>query len=95
MSVATATTGIKTLGTTLVTGGGQKDRPSTTITMRVPADVVESLKAVAPMHGFTAYQTLLKSYITEDCVATRPSTISTRLTAWRTRLSVGALRRSC
>jgi len=33
--------------------------------MRVPADVVESLKAVAPMHCFTAYQTLLKSYITE------------------------------
>ena len=26
----------------------KKDRPSTTITMRIPADVVESLKAVAP-----------------------------------------------
>lgn len=43
----------------------RKDRPSTTITMRVPADVVESLKTVAPMRGFTAYQTLLKSYISE------------------------------
>jgi hypothetical protein len=43
----------------------KKDRPSTTITMRIPADVVESLKAVAPMRGFTAYQTLLKSYISE------------------------------
>ena len=42
-----------------------KDRPSTTITMRIPADVVESLKAVAPMRGFSAYQTLLKSYISE------------------------------
>ena len=42
----------------------KKDRPSTTITMRIP-DVVESLKAVAPMRGFTAYQTLLKSYISE------------------------------
>jgi hypothetical protein len=42
----------------------KKDRPST-ITMRIPADVVESLKAVAPMRGFTAYQTLLKSYISE------------------------------
>lgn len=39
----------------------KKDRPSTTITLRIPADVVESLKAVAPMRGFTAYQTLLKS----------------------------------
>jgi uncharacterized DUF497 family protein len=43
----------------------KKDRPSTTITMRIPADIVESLKAVAPMRGFTAYQTLLKSYISE------------------------------
>src|SRR5258705_48606 len=43
----------------------KKDRPSTTITMRIPADVVESLKTVAPMRGFTAYQTLLKSYISE------------------------------
>jgi hypothetical protein len=43
----------------------RKDRPSTTITMRIPADVVESLKAVAPQRGFTAYQTLLKSYISE------------------------------
>ena len=43
----------------------KKDRPSTTITMRIPADVVESLKSVAPMRGFTAYQTLLKSYISE------------------------------
>ena len=40
-------------------------RPSTTITIRIPADVVESLKNVAPMRGFTAYQTLLKSYISE------------------------------
>jgi hypothetical protein len=43
----------------------KKNRPSTTITMRIPTDVVESLKAVAPMRGFTAYQTLLKSYISE------------------------------
>ncbi len=43
----------------------KKDRPSTTITMRIPTDVVESLKAVAPMRGFTAYQTLLKSYISD------------------------------
>lgn len=43
----------------------KKARPSTTITMRIPADVVETLKAVAPMRGFTAYQTLLKSYISE------------------------------
>jgi len=43
----------------------RKDRPSTTITMRIPVDVVESLKTIAPIRGFTAYQTLLKSYINE------------------------------
>ena len=43
----------------------KKDRARTTITMRIPTDVVESLKMVAPMKGFTAYQTLLKSYISE------------------------------
>lgn len=43
----------------------RKDRASTTITMRIPVDVVESLKALAPLKGFTAYQTLLKSYISE------------------------------
>jgi hypothetical protein len=43
----------------------RKDRASTTITMRIPVDVVESLKALAPHKGFTAYQTLLKSYISE------------------------------
>jgi hypothetical protein len=39
----------------------KRDRASTTITMRIPVDVVESLKALAPLKGFTAYQTLLKS----------------------------------
>ena len=43
----------------------KRDRPSTTITMRTPSHVVESLTAVAPMRGFSAYQTLLKSYISE------------------------------
>jgi hypothetical protein len=43
----------------------RKDRPNTTITMRIPVDVVKSLKAIAPTRGFSAYQTLLKSYISE------------------------------
>jgi hypothetical protein len=43
----------------------KKDRPTTTITMRIPVDVVESLKEIAPTRGFTACQTLLKSYISE------------------------------
>src|SRR5882724_12733369 len=43
----------------------KRDRPTTTITMRIPVDVVESLKAIAPTRGFTAYQALLKSYISD------------------------------
>ena len=35
------------------------------ITMRIPLDVVESMKEIAPHKGFTGYQTLLKSYISE------------------------------
>lgn len=42
-----------------------KDRPMTTITLRIPIDVVDSLKEIAPLKGLTAYQTLLKSYISE------------------------------
>ncbi len=42
-----------------------KDRAMTTITMRIPVDVVETLKEIAPHKGFTGYQTLLKSYISE------------------------------
>lgn len=43
----------------------KKDRPMTPITIRVPVDVVESLKRLAPLRGFAGYQTLLKSYISE------------------------------
>ena len=42
-----------------------KDRPVTSITLRIPVDVVNSLKSIAPHKGFSGYQTLLKSYISE------------------------------
>jgi hypothetical protein len=42
-----------------------KDRPMTSITLRIPADVVESMRAIAPYKGFSGYQALLKSYISE------------------------------
>lgn len=42
-----------------------KDRPMTTITLRIPVDVVESMKEIAPLKGFSGYQTLLKSYVSE------------------------------
>ena len=42
-----------------------KDRPTTSITLRIPVDVVESMKAIAPKLGLAGYQTLLKSYLSE------------------------------
>lgn len=42
-----------------------KDRPMTTITLRIPVDVVDSLKEIAPHKGLAGYQTLLKAYISE------------------------------
>lgn len=42
-----------------------KDRPATSITLRIPVDVVDSLKAIAPHKGYAGYQTLLKAYISE------------------------------
>lgn len=42
-----------------------KDRPMTSITLRIPVDVVESMTVIAPCKGFSGYQALLKSYISE------------------------------
>jgi hypothetical protein len=43
----------------------KKDRPMTSITLRIPVDVVESMKTIAPQRGFSGYQTLLKAYLSE------------------------------
>ena len=42
-----------------------KNRPMISITVHMPADVVESMKEIAPQRGFSGYQALLKSYIGE------------------------------
>jgi len=42
-----------------------KDRATTSITVRMPVDVVDALKEIAPQRGFSGYQSLLKSYIGE------------------------------
>lgn len=39
------------------------DRPMTTISIRMPEDVVEDLKRVAPVLGFSGYQPLIRAYI--------------------------------
>lgn len=39
------------------------DRPMTTISMRLPEDVIEELKRLAPMLGMNGYQPLIRFYI--------------------------------
>jgi len=40
-----------------------RNRPMTSITIRMPEDVVEDLKRVAPLLGFSGYQPLIRAYI--------------------------------
>jgi hypothetical protein len=35
----------------------------TTVTLRMPEDVVEDLKRVAPLLGFSGYQPLIRAYV--------------------------------
>jgi CopG antitoxin of type II toxin-antitoxin system len=40
-----------------------KDRATTSISMRIPVDVLEKLKRMAPAMGMSGYQSLIKYYI--------------------------------
>jgi hypothetical protein len=41
----------------------RKDRPMTMISLRIPEDVVDDLKRIAPELGFSGYQPLMRAYI--------------------------------
>ena len=41
----------------------RKDRAMTTISLRMPADMIDDLKRVAPMLGFSGYQPLIRAYV--------------------------------
>ena len=41
----------------------QRDRPMATISLRMPEDVIDDLKEIAPALGFSGYQPLMRSYI--------------------------------
>ncbi|MGI8654067.1 MAG: hypothetical protein ACR2LC_02475 [Pyrinomonadaceae bacterium] len=41
----------------------RKDRVMATISFRMPEDVVEDLKRIAPRLGFSGYQPLMRAYI--------------------------------
>lgn len=41
----------------------RSDRPMTTISIRIPEDVIDDLKDVAPALGYSGYQPLIRAYI--------------------------------
>ena len=41
----------------------QSERPTMMVSLRIPEDVVEDLKRIAPQLGFSGYQPLIKAYI--------------------------------
>jgi hypothetical protein len=40
-----------------------RNRPMTTVSIRFPMDVIEDLKRVAPLRGFSGYQPLMRAYV--------------------------------
>ncbi|NJL80399.1 MAG: hypothetical protein HC836_02435 [Richelia sp. RM2_1_2] len=40
-----------------------KNRPMSAVTIRIPEDVVEDLKRIAPILEFSGYQPLMRAYI--------------------------------
>lgn len=40
-----------------------RNRPMSVVTLRMPEDVVEDLKRIAPLLGFSGYQPLLRAYV--------------------------------
>ena len=41
----------------------RRDRPMTSVTLRMPVDVIEDLKRVAPILGHAGYQPLIRAYV--------------------------------
>jgi hypothetical protein len=41
----------------------KRNRPMTSVTINIPEDVVEDLKRIAPLLGFSDYQPLIRAYI--------------------------------
>ena len=41
----------------------EKDRPMVSVTLRMPEDVVQDMKRIAPLLGFSGYQPLIRAYV--------------------------------
>jgi len=46
-----------------ILGRLKKDRPMMVISIRIPVDVIDDLKEIAPSLGFSGYQPLIRAYI--------------------------------
>ena len=46
-----------------IKGRLKKDRQMTTISIRIPEDVIDDLKDIAPALGYSGYQPLIRAYI--------------------------------
>jgi hypothetical protein len=40
-----------------------KDRPMVSVTLRMPEEVISDMKRIAPLKGFSGYQTLMRAYV--------------------------------
>ena len=40
-----------------------RNRPMTSVTIRMPEDIVEDLKRIAPVLGYSGYQPLIRAYV--------------------------------
>ena len=40
-----------------------RNRPMVSVTLRMPEDVIEDLKKIAPLKGISGYQPLMRAYI--------------------------------
>jgi len=40
-----------------------QNRPMTMVTLRMPEDIVDDLKRIAPLLGFSGYQPLIRAYV--------------------------------
>jgi hypothetical protein len=41
----------------------ERNRPMTVVTINIPEDVMEDIKQIAPLLGFSDYQPLIRAYI--------------------------------
>lgn len=41
----------------------ERNRPMVSVTLRMPEDVIQDMKRIAPLLGFSGYQPLIRAYV--------------------------------